>query len=71
MVEEKQIINFVHRVAHDETLREELVSDPDSVVVREKFSPMVAAVVKKLVPHLSLIQQKSDVPLRLDCWWYP
>ena len=62
MLEEKQIVDFVHRVAHDEALREELVSDPDSVIVREKFSPMVAAVVRKLVPHLSLIQDTVDAP---------
>ena len=53
-MEEKQIQEFVHRVSTDETLRKELASDPTSVIKRESFSPRVAQIVMRLVPHLTV-----------------
>jgi hypothetical protein len=51
-MEEQQIQEFVHRVSNDEALRKELASDPDSVIMREGFSPRVAQMVSRLVPLL-------------------
>jgi len=53
-MEEQQIQDFVHRVSTEETLRTELANDPKSVIERESFSPRVAQVVMRLVPHLAL-----------------
>ena len=53
-MEEQQIQDFVHRVSHDETLRKELASNPDGVIMRESFSPHVARIVARLVPQLTL-----------------
>ena len=55
-MEERIIHDFVHRVSTDESLRKELASDPDGVIMREGFSPRVARVVARLVPHLSVEQ---------------
>ena len=55
-MEEQVIQEFVHRVSTDEKLRKELASDPDSVIMRENFSPRVAWVVARLVPHLAMEQ---------------
>ena len=55
-MEERMIQDFVHRVSTDEHLRKELASDPDGVIMREGFSPRVARVVARLVPHLALEQ---------------
>ncbi len=52
-MEEKQIRDFVHRVSQDESLRSALTQDPNSVIMREGFSPRVAQVIAKLVPHFS------------------
>jgi len=62
LMEEKQIQDFVHRVSSDEELRKELAHDPDGVIMREGFSPRVARIVTRLVPHLTL-HQFIDVPL--------
>ena len=51
-MEERMIQDFVHRVSTDEHLRKELASDPDGVIMREGFSPRVARVVARLVPHM-------------------
>lgn len=51
-MEEQVIQEFVHRVSTDETLRKELAGDPDSVIMREGFSPRVARVLSRMVPHL-------------------
>jgi hypothetical protein len=56
LMEERIIQDFVHRVTNDDSLRKELASDPDSVIMREGFSPRVARVVARLVPHLSVEQ---------------
>jgi hypothetical protein len=53
-MEEQQIQVFVHRVSNDEKLRSELASEPEKVVMREDFSPRVAQVVMRLVPHLAM-----------------
>ena len=53
-MEEQQIQDFVHRVSQDETLRKELASHPDGVIMREGFSPRVARIVARLVPQLAL-----------------
>jgi hypothetical protein len=64
-MEEQQIQDFVHRVTTDEELRKELGRDPDSVIMREGFSPRMTKVVKQLVPHLSL-----EEPLGPSLSWW-
>ena len=65
-MEEQQIQDFVHRVSANEELRKELANNPDGVIMREGFSPRVAQVVSKLVPHLSL-----EKPLGPSlAWWF-
>ncbi len=64
-MEEQQIQDFVHRVSHDETLRKELATDPDTVIMREGFSPRVARIVARLVPHLAM-EQELEPSLS---WW--
>jgi hypothetical protein len=64
-MEEKQIQEFVHRVSTDETLRKELASDAGSVIKRESFSPRVAQIVIRLIPHLTL-NQSLEPSL---CFW--
>jgi hypothetical protein len=51
-MEEQVIQEFVHRVSTDEKLRKELAGDSDSVLMREGFSPRVARVLSRMVPHL-------------------
>jgi len=65
-MEEQQIQHLVHRVSTDETLRQELARDPQAFVQREGFSPTMARVIMKLVPHLTL----TDGPKDTDYWWY-
>jgi hypothetical protein len=65
-MEERQIQEFVHRVSTDEALRQELASSPDTVIMREGFSPMVTKVVMRLVPHLAM-----DKPMEPSFWgWW-
>ena len=64
-MEEKQIQEFVHRVSNDENLRKELTQNPDEVIMREGFSPRVAGIVTRLVPHLTLHQFGDGS----DRWW--
>ena len=52
-MEEQQIRDFVYRVSEDEVLRQELASNLDGVLEREHFSPRVAEIVLKLVPHMT------------------
>jgi hypothetical protein len=56
LMEEQVIQEFVHRVSTDKDLRQELASNPDGVIMREGFSPRVARVLVRLVPHLTLEQ---------------
>ena len=51
-MEERIIQEFVHRVSTDEKLRKEMETNPDGVIMREGFSPRVARVVSRMVPHL-------------------
>ena len=67
-MEEKQILDFVHRVSHDETLRKELTSAPDNVILRENFSPRVTQIIRRLVPHLAASQTEFSTPSM--SWWY-
>jgi hypothetical protein len=68
-MEEQQIHNFVHRVSTDETLRQHCTNNPDEVIARQHFTPAVARVVARLVPHLTLHKEgpASDVSLS---WWF-
>ena len=65
-MEEQQIQDFVQRVSNDESLRTELTTNPEDVLVRENFSPRVAAIVRRLVPHLTFHSafESDDGP-----WW--
>ncbi len=65
-MEEKQIRDFVYRVSNDEKLRQELANDPNSVIVREGFSPRVTKIVTRLVPQLTMHQ---DLEPSLS-WWH-
>jgi len=66
-MEEQMIQDFVHRVSRDEELRKELASNPESVIMREGFSPRVARIIARMIPQLAL-----DKPLEpsLFWWWY-
>ncbi len=64
-MEEQQIRDFVYRVSHDEKLRSELTSSPDDVLGRESFSPRVAEIVRKLVPHLAFNTEFATP----SSWW--
>ena len=64
-MEEQQIQDFVHRVSTDEELRKELGRDLDSVIMHEGFSPKVAKIVSRLVPHLAM-----DEPIGPSLWWW-
>ena len=65
-MEELQIQEFVHRILTDEELRKELASTPDSVIMREGFSPRVAKIITRLVPHLAM-----EKPLGVSlAFWY-
>ena len=64
-MEERIIQDFVHRVSTDENLRKELVSNPDDVIMREGFSPRVARVVARLVPHIAVGQSMKPS----FTWW--
>ena len=63
-MEELQIRDFVHRVSTEETLRTELANSPQSVIEREGFSPKVAQVIMRLVPHLALNKEMQP-----HGWW--
>ncbi len=65
-MEEQQIKNFVHRVSTEETLRTELANNPEAVIEREGFSPRVAQVVMRLVPHLAL----DNAVKTSFSWWH-
>lgn len=64
-MEELQIQDFVHRVSKDEELRKELASNPEGVIMREGFSPRVAQVIMRLIPHLAL-----NEPLKPSFGWW-
>ena len=64
-MEEQQIRDFVHRVSNDEKLQKELASDPNSVIMREGFSPRVARIMTRLVPQLTMDQELEPS----FTWW--
>jgi hypothetical protein len=64
-MEEQMIQDFVHRVSRDENLRKELASDPNTVIMREGFSPRVARIIARLVPQLALDQSLEPS----FSWW--
>ena len=64
-MEEQQIRDFVHRVSNDEKLQKELASDPNSVIMRESFSPRVARILVRLVPQLTMDQELEPS----FSWW--
>ena len=66
-MEEQQIRNFVHRVSTEETLRTELADNPEAVIERENFSPRVAQVIMRLVPHLAL---NKEMKTSFSWWTY-
>lgn len=53
-MEEKQIQEFVSRTLNDEKLFAELKQDPETVLMREQFSPRVTQVLRKLIPQMGL-----------------
>ncbi len=65
-MEEQQIQNFVHRVAQDKALREELEMHPEDVISRENFTPLVAQVILKLVPVMNVANIHNVVSFT---WW--
>ncbi len=64
-MEEQQIRDFVYRVSEDAVLRQELSSNPESVLGRENFSPRVAEIVRKLVPHMTFHTAFASP----NTWW--
>jgi len=65
-MEEQIIQDFVHRASTDEKLREELANNPDGVIMREGFSPRIARVIARMVPHLSAGQ---SIGSENKPWW--
>lgn len=64
-MEEQQIQDFVHQASSDEQLRKELATNPNGVIERQGFSPRVAQIVLRLVPHLAM-----DKPLEPSLTWW-
>ena len=65
-MEEQIIQEFVHRVSIDESLRKELATEPEGVMMREGFSPRVARVLSRMVPHLLVGQSIGN---ENKPWW--
>lgn len=65
-MEEQQVLDFVRRVSRDENLRREVLETPDCVIAREGFSPRVARIITRLVPHLDFERQSEPPTLS---WW--
>jgi len=65
-MEEQILLDFVERSTRDEDLRQSLVHNPDQVIDELGLSPLVASVVRRLVPQLSLGEQLAG-PFT---WWY-
>ncbi len=66
-MEEKQIQEFVHRASRDQAFRQELLSNPESVIAQEGFSSRVAQIVTQLIPYLSL--EDKDILSSYSNWW--
>ena len=65
-MEELQIQAFVQRASHDEAFRQELASDPQKVIERETSSLLVARVLLRMVPQLTLDRQEEPSSFG---WW--
>jgi hypothetical protein len=65
-MEEQQLQEFVHRIVENEALRKELARDPERIVSCEGFSPRLAQVVMRLVPHLTM---EKPLGASLSWWW--
>jgi hypothetical protein len=61
MSEERQITEFVGRFSTVSAGGSEMAANPSKAVKREGFSPRVAQVVTRLVPHLSLDQSLDEI----------
>lgn len=65
-MEEQQIQDFVHRIALDGMMRQQLASDPAGVLRLQEFSPRVFQILSRLVPHLAFDQPLSTT----EKWWH-
>ena len=61
MSEERQITEFVGRFSTVSAGGSEMAANPSEAVKREGFSPRVAQIVTRLVPHLSLDQSLDEI----------
>ena len=61
MSEERQITEFVARFSTVSADSREMAANPGETMQREGFSPRVAQIVTRLVPHLSLDQSLDQI----------
>lgn len=61
MSEERQITEFVARFSTVSAGESEMPANASEVMKRESFSPRVARIVTRLVPHLSLDQSLDEI----------
>ena len=61
MSEERQITEFVARFSTVSAGDREMAANASEVMKRESFSPRVARIVTRLVPHLSLDQSLDEI----------
>lgn len=65
-MEEQQIQEFIHRVSVDQTIRYKLINDPSGVIACQGFSPRVALIISRLLPHLASGQAMQSA----EQWWH-
>jgi hypothetical protein len=61
MSEERQITEFVGRFSTVSADSSEMAASPGETMQREDFSPRVAQILTRLVPHLSLDQSLDQI----------
>ena len=61
MSEERQITEFVARFSTVSADSSEMAANPSEAMKRAGFSPRVAQIVTRLVPHLSLDQSLDQI----------
>ena len=61
MSEERQITEFVGRFSTVSADSSEMAANPSEAMKRAGFSPRVAQIVTRLVPHLSLDQSLDQI----------
>ena len=61
MSEERQITEFVGRFSTVSADSSEMAASPSEAMKREGFSPRVAQILRRLVPHLSLDQSLDQI----------